>query len=665
MKGLISCMMNYPHLFSPFTIKKTTFKNRIFASPVSTDRGVFLNGVPTEQAINALENRARGGVAQVTVTETPVDYDRACRHDHAFNLTRGPKNSYHEQSLSVATEAIKVHGAVASIELAHTGALNHPFFINGKNPIGPTGYVREDGVTVDEMTEADMNEVADNFAETAYQAKRYGFDMIMVHGGHGWIFTQFTSPLTNKRTDKYGGSMENRARFPIMVLDRIRERCGEDFLIEYRLSADEMVPGGLTIDDTIEFISYIKDKIDILNVSAGHYHDSVVTGTFPSLYHKPGCHAHHSEMIKRAYPDLPVTVVGGINDPQLAEDIIASGKADFVGLGRQMLADPEFALKAMTGRADEIAPCLRCSCFTPMPVDPNVRMGVMAPRPFECTVNPRSLRELRLQTYPAPKARRKVLVIGGGCAGMYAAITAAERGHKTILVEKTGRLGGMLYFTETDSYKEDLRRYRDSLITRVSRLPIDLRMNTEATRELIEFENPYKVIVAVGASPIVPPIPGIENAAHALLAYDDPGAVGKRVVMIGGGLVGCETALHLAAKGHEVMIVEMLPEVAPDAFLAHKQAIIHKMEKELKGVFTETKCTRVEKNGIWAADRDGNEKFFEADTVLYAAGMRANTEIVDSLRGAVDNFEVVGDCRKPLKVLQAVRDAYFAAMDVI
>lgn len=660
-------MMQYPHLFSPFKIKHITFKNRIFSSPLSTDRTVDENGTPTDQSINAFENRARGGVAQVTVTETAVDYDRACRHNHGFKLVGEDKSGHHETVMSLVTEGIKVHGAVASIQIAHVGEVNHPFFTGGKNPMGPTGHVREDGITVDEMDEAMMNEVADHFADAAFQAKRYGYDMVMIHGGHGWIFTQFTSPLTNKRTDKYGGSMENRARFPIMVLDRIRAACGDDFLIEYRLSAEELQEGGLTIDDTIEFIGYIKDKIDILHCSVGIYHKPVETRTFPSMYHESGCNAGLSEKIKKAYPDLPVTVVGGINDPALAEEIIASGKADFVALGRQMLADPEFAVKAMTGRSDEIAPCLRCSCFIPLPVDPTIRMGIqIAPRPFECAVNPKSMRELRTQTYPTPRASRKVLVIGGGPAGMYAAITAAERGHSVILVEQSEKLGGLLNFTNTDYYKKDLNRYMKSLIARVGKLDIEVRLNTKATKELIEAEAPYVVIAAVGSVPIVPGIPGLkEHAVQALDAYYKPDSIGKNVVMVGGGLVGCETALHLAAKGHKVTLIEMMDDVAPDALMSHKMAIMPKLENELEGLHCGTKCGRITTDGVYAQGRDGKEIFFPADTVMYAVGMRSNSEEVEALRGAVDNFATVGDCLAPRKVLQAVRDGYFAAMDVL
>ena len=656
-------MKEYPNLFSPIKIKGITFKNRLAAAPLTSDNCIADNR-PNDQGIAFYETRARGGFAQVTVGEAAVDWEYANRTD-AFNNISDPNPKYwHSGAFYELTMAIKRHGAVASMEMSHSGAANHPKNIIGhKNPIGPTGYVREDGITVDEMDEAMMNRVADNFAKTAKYLKLVGFDMCMIHGGHGWLLGQFLSPFTNKRTDRYGGSRENRARFPIMVIDRIREAAGPEFLIEYRLSGEELVEGGITIEDTVDFAKRIEKKVDIIHVSVGIYHLHVESRTFSSMYDPHGCNVHLAEAVKKAV-SVPVAVVGGINDPAMAERIIAEGKADFVALGRQALADPEFPNKALTGRSDEIAPCLRCGCFSPMP---QIEGEITPPHTFQCTVNPVSSKEFRMSLAPAVKGVKKVLIAGGGPGGMYAAVTAAERGHRVILVEKTDLLGGILKFTDTDTYKFDLKRYKNSLIKRINKLKIEVRLNTEATPELIERENPDVLIVAVGSQPIAPHIPGISgpNVMQALDIYRDPEKAGKSVVMIGGGLVGCETGLHLAALGKSVTLVEMMDKLAPDATESHRIALFAMMDKAIKS-YTGMRCTEITAKGIKAITKDGAEKFIEADSVVYAVGMKADSEKAFSLcRAASKQYFLIGDCVSPRKVKEAVHEGYHAAMDII
>jgi 2,4-dienoyl-CoA reductase-like NADH-dependent reductase (Old Yellow Enzyme family)/thioredoxin reductase len=560
--------------------------------------------------------------------------------------------------------AIKEHGAVASMEINHSGAANHPKNIPGrKNPIGPTGYVREDGITVDEMDEEMMNRVADHFASAAKYLKLVGFDMCMVHGGHGWLLGQFLSPFTNKRTDSYGGSKENRARFPIMVIDRIRAAVGNDFLIEYRVSGEELVEGGLTIDDTVAFSKLIEKKVDIIHVSVGIYHLHVESRTFSSMYHPHGCNVHLAEAIKKAV-STPVAVVGGINDPAMAERIIAEGKADFIALGRQALADPEFPNKALTGRTDEIAPCLRCGCFSPMP---QIEGEIVPPHTFQCTVNPITSKEFRMQLAPPIRSVKKVLVVGGGPGGLYAAITAAERGHLVSIVEKTDSLGGILKFADRDTYKDDLKRFKNSLISRLNKLHIDVKLGLEATPAFVEKENPDALIVAIGSQPIVPELSGISgpNVMHALDVYWRPEKIGEKVVIIGGGLVGCETGLHLAALGKSVTLVEMMGQLAADATESHRIALFGMM----KGVIAshmDMKCTEITPNGIKVIHIDGTEHFFKADTIVYAVGMRPLTDMALRLCDAASkHYFLVGDCLNPGKVKQAVHEGYHAAMDIL
>ncbi|MBP2649918.1 MAG: NADH:flavin oxidoreductase, Old Yellow Enzyme family [Firmicutes bacterium] len=655
-------MKEYPNLFSPIKIGNVIFKNRLVMAPLTSDNCVVDNR-PSEQSIAFYSARARGGFAQVTLGEVDVDTDYACRTD-AFNIISDPNPKYwHSGAYNEVTMAIKEHGAIASIEINHTGEANHPKnIIDHKNPIGPTGHIREDGITIDEMDEAMMNQVADNFAKAAQYVELIGFNMCMVHGGHGWLLGQFLSPLTNKRTDKYGGSQENRARFPLMVIDRIRQAVGKNFLIEYRVSGEELVDGGLTIDDVVDFAKRIENKVDIIHVSVGIYHLHVESRTFSSMYHPHGCNVHLAEAIKKAV-STPVAVVGGINDPAMAEQIIAEGKADLVALGRQALADPEFPNKAITGRTDEIAPCLRCGCFSPMPQEEG---KITPPHTFQCTVNPVTSKEFRMQLEPAAKSSKKVMIVGGGPGGMYAAITAAERGHKVTLFEKTNSLGGALKFTDYDRYKDDLRRYKDSLITRINKLNITVKLNTEVTTNLVEQENPDALIVAVGSSPIVPNVSGIagSNVMQALDVYWNPERVGAKVVMIGGGLVGCETGLHLAALGKSVTVVEMMDKLAPDATESHRIALFDTMDGKITAK-TETKCIAITSSGITVVNKAGVEEVITADTIVYAVGMRAHSNMAFELcKAAPKQYFFIGDCVSPRKVKQAVHEGFHAAMDV-
>ena len=656
-------MKAYPNLFSPMKIGNIIFKNRLLMAPLTSDNCIVDNR-PSDQGIAFYGTRAQGGFAQVTVGETDVDWEYACRTD-AFNDISNPEPKYwHSMAFYELTMAIKQHGAVASLEINHTGAANHPKnIIDGNNPIGPSAFVREDGIQVDEMDEAMLNRVADNFAKAAKYLKVVGFDMCMVHGGHDWLLGQFLSPLTNKRTDKYGGNLENRARFPIMVIDRIRKAVGHEFLIEFRLSGEELVEGGITINESVAFAKLIEKKVDIIHVSVGIYHLHVESRTFSSMYHPHGCNVDLAAAIKKAV-STPVAVVGGINDPALAEQIIAEGKADFVALGRQALADPEFPIKAQTGRSDEISPCLRCGCFSPMPQKEG---ETRPPATFQCSVNPVTSKEFRMQLAPRPKSKKKVLVVGGGPGGMYAAITAAERGHQVELVEKNDVLGGTLQFSNTDTYKDDLKRFKDSLISRTAKLDINVQLGIEATTDLVTKKDPDALVVAIGAAPIVPDIPGISgpNVMSALNAYWEPEKVGSNVVIIGGGLVGCDIGLDLAAKGKSVTLVEMMDKLAVDATESHRIALFEKLDGTVQ-CHTETKCEGITPEGIEVVDNKGAKRLIPADTVIYAIGMKATWDTAfDLCQAASKQYFIIGDCANPRKVKQAVHEGYHAAMDIL
>lgn len=646
---------NYPNLFSPLRIGNITLKNRIEVAPMGTEPNT--SGYLSEQNLAAYERRAKGGAAIVTRGETLVHAHTGSAHGNKCNLDNEGFMCSHLQ----LTDRIHQHNALANIEILHSGARAHPQFTNGI-VYGPSAQPGVYGVDVTPMDEDIMNEIADAFAHGAYVAKFGGFDMVMIHGGHGWLLSEFLSPIYNTRTDKYGGSIENRARFPLMVIDRIRKAVGPDFPIEFRMSGDEFLEGGYGLDEAVEFARMLDGKVDLLHVSATSFRD-VNSGCrmFPSAFLSHGCNVYLAEAVKKAVK-TPVATVGALADPGYMEDIIASGKADIVVVGRQILAEPDFPNKVKRGRFDEVRPCVRCNHCLSLDFVPYVDMcsGIS-----ECTVNPEVGRDLKEGMYEPKPLPKKVLVIGGGPGGMEAALKAEAQGHEVILVEKADRLGGMLHVATRDiSFKQDLKRFTEYMIRMVERKAIHVMLNTEATPEFIKEIGADTVICAVGAEPIIPSIPGIDRA-EVLKVTDlqNPDVkFGENIVVIGGGLLGCEEALYLATEGKAVTLIEMADDVAKDSDILHKKAMMLEYEKQKDSlrIVTGTKCTFIDDKGVHAVDKEGAEIIYKADTVILAAGMKARLDEVERLRTADAEFITVGDCIKAGQVRQAIRGGYFA-----
>ncbi len=650
-------MSSYPHLFSPMQVGTHVYKNRVIAAPIYC--GTFINIPGLDYVMsNAMRERARGGCAQVTLGETAVDFVGASREpfppiDYAnLNDPSMPK-------FRALAADIKAEGAKCLIELSHCGESVEP--IPGVTcGYGPMEYVREDGMPIHGIGETQMDEIADHFITAAKFFRAAGMDGVLIHAGHGWLLHQFLSPRTNQRTDAYGGSLENRARFPLRLLKALRDAMGADFIIEMRVSGEECMPGGMGADETAAFCAMAQAYVDLIHVSVGTYRNPILSGEFSSLFQPHGLNAGAAAVIKQAVR-IPVVVVGGINAPELAESLIAEGKCDFVALARQLTADPDFAKKAEAGHADDINPCLRCfKCFLG-PLE-GVDITEM-PKLFGCTVNPAEFYyDLALRDTP-PAKQKNVLIVGGGVAGMSAAVTAKARGHNVTLLEKSGRLGGLLYFTDTDAYKGDLKAYLDVLVRRVERSGVRIVKNHAFTPADVQAYAADAVILAIGSEPAVPPIPGIEHARRALDVYPDLSWVGENVVMIGGGLVGCEVGLHLAKNGRKVTIVEMLDAVAPESYPMHRVGLLDEMEGRV-AVMTGTKCSGITPNAVSVTGPDGKAQTLHADTVLFALGMKAKSAEADALAAACPGVEVVaiGDCVKAGKVYDANRQGYEAAL---
>lgn len=660
----------YPHLFEPLTIKRTTFKNRLFVAPHMMSHMDF-NGRPDESMIDFYAEKARGGFAVVTLGDTPVDREHGATNPRSFAVT--PEN---QPKLAEIARAIHAGGALASQELNHGGMVafaeaNRDAEQEGWMAWGPTeihevttqvihGEEITEETHVHGMTEADMNVVADHFADCAEILKAAGYDMVLIHGGHGWLLDQFLSPLYNTRTDEYGGSLANRAKFPLMVIDRIRARCGENFLIEYRMSGCEEIEGGLTQAEGIEFAKLLDGKVDLIHVSAGlDIEEAQAVHTHPTMFLPHGVNVHYAAAIKAAGVKTPVVTLGGITTPELAEQILAQGQADVVAFARASIADPHFPEKARHGHPEDIVPCLRClDCLT----------GLHAGNQLTCAANCRTAQEARFDRMSAPaKISRKVLVVGGGPGGLAAAATAARRGHEVTLAEQTGKLGGLLSFTDYDELKIDLMRLKDHLIAQVEKSRARVLLNTAVTPEFIREGGYDAVILAVGSSPARPPIPGLSDPGveHATTVYTKLDQVGKSVAVLGGGLVGCETGLFLAERGHQVTIIEMQDEIAPEANWMHREGMMQSFAKAPITARTGLRVSRVEPGrGVYAVSGEGREEFIPADTIVYAMGMRPNSQTVAELRDAVADTVAVGDCVKARKARQAMEEGYWAAVNL-
>ena len=644
----------YPNLSKPITLGRTTFRNRMFSAPMGgTD--ITNDGCIGPKSTAFYELRAKGGAAAVTVSECMVHPQTD--GSHAYHLDESILNSL--ACATYAADAIRRHGAMPSLELSHSGMYAGTYMTDkskqkSMNQWGPSDAARPDGVQVKALTKDMIAEIAASYSHVAGLAKRAGFELLMIHGGHGWLINQFLSPMFNKRTDEYGGSLENRCRFAVEVLKAVREAVGPFFPIEFRLSGAEFVEEGYDLDEGIRIAQQLEPYVDLLHVTAGTYQRTFGI-THPSMFEEHGRNVYLAAEIKK-HVKVPVATIGGLNDPAQMEEIIASGKADVVYMARALLADPFLPRKVTENRDDEIVRCLRC--FTCM-----AERAATSTR--RCTVNPLIGRECEGdEILPAP-VKKKVLVAGGGPGGLYAAYTAARRGHQVILCEKEDELGGILKSEQALPFKYEMYQLAGTYAKLAKDAGVEIRLNTEVTKEYAEKENADALIIAVGSAPLVPPIPGLDgdNVVIVNNYYKEKAKVGDDVVVMGGGLAGCECAIHLGQEGKTVHLVEMRDVLAPDANVRHRPLLLKEIEKYVH-VHTGCRALRVTEEGVICADKDGKEILIPGKSVICALGQRSRTDMVTELQDAAPCVRVIGDAAKVSTITNAVYWGYHAALDI-
>ena len=668
----------YKHVFTPIRIRGVDFKNRVFLAPTTPTLSTP-DGFVTNELVDWMRMFARGGVTTLTLGNCSVDVRES--HDQSYQLDLGTDDCVYP--LSLWADMCRHYGAHASLEINHAGegtlmttdvGFSSSSFISDDERIR-AGFMGREPIATTEMSKEKIREVVEMFGRAAGRVKRAGMDICMVHGGHDNLISQFTSPKFNKRTDEYGGSTEKRARFAIEVCESIRRHCGDKFVIEYRCSGDEIAADGMHIEETIKLAGYLKPYIDILHVSAGLHNDPRASHEYYKYwcqnYMMEHCfNMHFARDIKAAHPDLLVNTVGSIMSLDYAEEIIGNGWADFVSMCRPLMADPEMPNKYAENRAEDRRPCLRCDMCA---------RHLMVPKPMFCAVNPMANMTsiLRDGEIPVAKTKKKVAVVGGGPGGIQAMETLLDRGHEVTLYEKSGSLGGSVIHAAAPSFKVDIRDYlawmRRSAAKSAAR-GARILLNTEATKDVLDVENYDALVLAVGADPVIPNVPGIDlpHVHWAPEVDENPSLLGDKIVVVGGGGVGIEAVLSLTEQGRDVTLVEMLDEGFAKMSLGMSMG---SASYDFPELFEERKVKSFY-GSVLSEVRDGCIVLRDmktkvttevpCDTVLLAIGVKERFEVVDCLRRSAPetSVHIVGDCREAGTISSAVNQAFQACLNI-
>ena len=626
------------YLFTPFKIKDRLIKNRIVMPGLAS----FLiedDGSITDKTVEHYRRRAAGGPAMVIVeacavsAEGIVSEHQARIYDDRFL-----------EGLSQIARVMKSEGTVPAIQIHHGGRQTSIKIIKQK-PFAPSPLPCPT-ITgeVEPLTTDAIQEIVGKFGDAADRAVEAGFELIEIHGAHGYLINQFLSRFSNIREDEYGGDVAGRSRIARETIREVRKRVGEDFPISFKISAQEFVPDGLTVEESIEILKELVDEgIDVVQVSAGN--DATPEWICQPMFMEKACLADSAAQVKKTF-DIPVMAVGRINDPVVADAIIAEGKADLVCIGRGLLSDPELPKKAQEGRLEDIRICIACNTC----MESIFRRGRV-----ECLVNPTLGREKEMEFTPASPAK-KVMVIGGGPGGLNVAWVAAKRGHQVHLYEKQSTLGGQLILGSITSYKKELLSLIEFQKTQIEKFGVTCHMNVEVTLGTIEKENPDVIILATGSSPVTPPVPGIDKpiVSTFIEVFNGDKPAKRKTVVIGGGATGCEVALHLSENGCPVTIVEQLPRIGGQLESITKKVLLSKMKENGIQSMPGYRLSRVEDNGVLVTDQEGNDLFIEAESVVVSIGNKPDNNLYEKIKSLGKELYQIGDCLEPRSAKAAI-----------
>lgn len=652
--------MYYQKLFEPIRIGNVLSKNRIAMAPMGTFGLVDHEGGLTQRAIEYYTERAFGGVGLI-ITGVARVTDMEPRSGRFFV---SPKTL---PSLGELAESVHYYGARIFVQLTagHGRVLAGTLIDKGIQPVSASAvpsYWRPDVITR-ALTTREVEALVTDLGNSAELLKAVGIDGIELHGHQGYLFDQFTTAIWNKRDDKFGGGLEGRLRFPIEVLDAIRNKVGKDFPVVYRyglkhfmkgpwtgaLNHENYVEVGRDIEEGLEMAKLLeKAGFDALHVDAGCY-DSLYW-SFPPIYQPHGCLVDLAAQVKKAIT-IPVMSVGRLDIPELAEKALQEGKTDIVALGRALLADPHWPKKVHKGQLEEIRPCIGCNegCL--------YRTSVEF-KPISCSVNPTTGREMLYTPKAVRRSAKRVLIVGGGVAGMEAARVAALRGCEVALYEKAERLGGHLIAASVPDFKQDIGRLLDWYRYQLEKLNLEIEVQTDVTPEIIKKENADTVVIATGSAPIIPNIPGIEKSIvvtciDLLLAKKESG---ERVVVVGGGLIGSETALWLANQGKSVSIVEALPEIGAGIHHANRVMLLDMLADKKVASMPCAHLKGVMDDGVILSHNGSPKRTIACDTVALAVGLKPQRELYESLRREVTELYLIGDSKEPRRIMHALWD---------
>jgi 2,4-dienoyl-CoA reductase-like NADH-dependent reductase (Old Yellow Enzyme family)/thioredoxin reductase len=631
-----------PHtnLFRPGSIGRMTLTNRLVMAPMVTQFATD-TGAVSQVHRDYLAERARGGVGLIVVEASYVD-----SLGKAFACQLGIDRDALVPSHVGLTEALHRSGARVALQLHHGGNRADPRF-TGSRIVAPSPVAAND-VTPDELSTEEIARVVRSFGQAADRARRAGYDAVEIHGAHGYLLHQFLSPATNRRTDAYGGSVENRLRFTLEVIRSVREAVGPDFPILYRMSAE----GGYGIEEAVAFAKeWQVAGVDALNVSIGGTAPIGLVSPETSPMSIPqGYLANHAHAIKQAV-QVPVIVVGEIREPAVAEEILTQGKADFIALARPLLTDAEWGTKAAQGFDDRIRKCLSCD---------HCRRGLSQSTPIQCLINPRLGREGWLGDLEPAVAPRKIMVVGSGPAGMETARVAALRGHQVSLYESESSLGGgQLTLAQAPPYKEKLGWFKEHLTQELARLPVEVHLGTTVDAAMVTQEAPEVLVVATGITPLIPDIPGI-HADHVIQANDLLGGENvpqdRHVVILGGRQVGCETAEYLVLRGNTVTVVARSPvsQLCAEAPNTYRAALLKRLEKAGVQFIVEHDVREIQQDGVTLLGPGNAERFLSADLVVIARGAVPQRALADQVREKVEEVYVIGDSQEPRTIAEAM-----------